>query len=108
MEQRYATSPDQVPTMGTAELRTRYLVQGLFVDDAATAVYSHHDRVVLLGAKPVRGALELPTFPEIRSSFFFERREAGIVNVGGPGTITVDGAVHQLTHGSCLYVGRGA
>ena len=108
MEQRYATSPEHVPGMDTDELRRRYLVQGLFVADEANAVYTHHDRVVLLGAKPVTGPVALPTFPEIRSEFFFEHREAGIVNVGGAGTVTVDGTVHGLEHGSCLYVGRGA
>jgi 4-deoxy-L-threo-5-hexosulose-uronate ketol-isomerase len=108
MEQRYATSPEQVAGMDTEALRRRYLVPGLFVDDSTSAVYSHHDRVVLLGAKPVSGPVVLPTFPEIRSDVFFEHREAGIVNVGGTGTVTVDDAVHELDHGSCLYVGRGA
>ncbi|MCC2336232.1 5-dehydro-4-deoxy-D-glucuronate isomerase [Cellulomonas wangsupingiae] len=108
MEQRYATSPEQIPGMDTAELRHRYLVPGLFVDDEANAVYTHHDRVVLLGAKPVTGPVALPTFPEIRSEYFFEHREGGIVNVGGTGTVAVDGTSYELTHGSCLYVGRGA
>ncbi len=108
MEQRYATSPEHLPGMDTDELRRRYLVQGLFVADEANAVYTHHDRVVLLGAKPVTGPVTLPTFPEIRSEFFLEHREAGIVNVGGAGTVTVDGTVYELEHASCLYVGRGA
>jgi 4-deoxy-L-threo-5-hexosulose-uronate ketol-isomerase len=108
MEQRYATSPEHVPGMDTAELRRRYLVQELFVDDEAKAVYTHHDRVVLLGVKPVTGPVPLPTFPEIRSDFFFEHREGGIVNVGGRGTVTVDGTAYPMGHGSCLYIGRGA
>ncbi|MBF0686572.1 MAG: 5-dehydro-4-deoxy-D-glucuronate isomerase [Cellulomonas sp.] len=108
MEQRYATSPEQIPGMDTAELRRRYLVPGLFVDDEANAVYTHHDRVVLLGAKPVTGPVALPTFPEIRSEYFLEHREAGVVNVGGSGTVTVDGTTYDLAHGSCLYLGRGA
>ena len=108
MEQRYATSPEHIPGMDTAELRRRYLVPDLFVAGEVSAVYTHHDRVVLAGISPVDGELELGTFPEIRSDFFFEHREAGIVNIGGTGTVTVDGAVHVLTKGSCLYVGRGA
>ena len=108
MEQRYATSPDQVPGMDTAELRKRYLIQDLFVDDEVKAVYTHHDRIVLVGVSPVTKALDLPSFPEIRSDYFFERREAGIVNVGGTGTVTVDGKEHLLAKGSCLYIGRGA
>ncbi|MET1004260.1 MAG: 5-dehydro-4-deoxy-D-glucuronate isomerase [Propionibacteriaceae bacterium] len=108
MEQRYATSPDSVPGLGTEALRERYLVPDLFVDDEVKAVYTHHDRVVLLGASPVSQSLDLPTFPEIRSAFFFEHREGGFVNVGGPGTITVDDTSSALAPGSCLYVGRGA
>ncbi|WP_182112179.1 MULTISPECIES: 5-dehydro-4-deoxy-D-glucuronate isomerase [unclassified Actinotalea] len=108
MEQRYATSPEQIPGMDTEEMRRRYLVPGLFVADEVNAVYTHHDRVVLAGALPVAGPVTLGTFPEIRSEFFFEHREAGIVNVGGTGTVTVDGTDFTLTHGSCLYVGRGA
>ncbi len=108
MEQRYATSPEQVPGMDTAEMRRRYLVPGLFAADEVRAVYTHHDRVVLLGATPVTATVALPTFPEIRSTYFFEHREGGIVNVGGPGSITVDGTTYDVAHGSCLYVGRGA
>lgn len=107
MKQRYATSPEQIHGMDTAELRVRYLVQDLFVDDAVRAVYTHHDRVVLVGISPVTKALELETFPEIRSDSFFEHREGGIVNIGGTGTVTVDGTEYRLTKGSCLYVGRG-
>ena len=108
MHQRYATNPDQVPGMDTAELRRRYLVEDLFVADEVSAVYTHHDRVVLVGVQPVTTTVALPTYPEIRSEHFFEHREGGIVNVGGRGTITVDGTAYDVTHGSCLYVGRGA
>src|SRR5450759_4569232 len=108
MEQRYATSPEHVPGMDTAELRQRYLIQDLFVDDEVKALYSHHDRIVLVGVSPVTKALTLETFPQIRSDFFFEHREGGIVNVGGTGTVTVDGTAYLLTKGSCLYIGLGA
>ena len=108
MEQRYATSPEHVPGMDTEQMRERYLVEGLFSDDGVNAVYTHHDRVVLVGIKPVTALVELPTFPEIRSEYFFTRREGGIVNVGGRGTITVDGTSYDAGPGSCLYIGRGA
>ena len=108
MEQRYATSPEHIPGMDTAELRQRYLIQDLFVDDEVKALYSHHDRIVLVGVSPVTKALTLETFPQIRSDFFFEHREGGIVNVGGTGTVTVDGTAYLLTKGSCLYIGLGA
>lgn len=108
MEQRYATSPEHVPGMDTAELRSRYLVQDLFAADEINAVYTHHDRVVLVGISPVTGPLTLGTYPEIRSDFFFAHREGGIVNVGGAGTVTVDGTTYTLAKGACLYIGRGA
>lgn len=107
MEQRYATSPENIPGMDTAELRRRYLVQDLFRTDEVGAVYTHHDRVVLLGVSPTSAPLALPTFPEIRSEYFLEHREAGVINVGGTGTITADGTTYTLTKGSCLYLGRG-
>lgn len=108
MEQRYATAPEMIPGMDTAELRARYLVQGLFVPDEVSATYTHHDRVVLAGLMPVSGPLTLTGYPEIRSDEFFEHREGGIVNVGGTGTLTVDGVEYRLAHGACLYIGRGA
>lgn len=107
MDLRYATSPEHVPGMDTDELRRRFLVQDLFAADEARAVYTHHDRVVLVGVVPATRPVPLPAFPEIRSDHFFDHREAGVVNVGGPGTVTVDGTVHQVDRGACLYVGRG-
>ncbi|MGP7959566.1 5-dehydro-4-deoxy-D-glucuronate isomerase [Sanguibacter sp. A247] len=107
MEQRYATSPEHIPGMDTDELRSRYLVEDLFRDDEVGSVYTHHDRVVLLGISPVTRAIDLPTYDEIRSDYFLEHREAGIVNVGGTGTITADGETYTLVKGACLYLGRG-
>jgi 4-deoxy-L-threo-5-hexosulose-uronate ketol-isomerase len=108
MEQRYATSPEQLPGMDTIEIRNRYLVPDLFRDGEVRAVYTHHDRVVLAGISPTTEDIALPTFPEIRSDFFFEHREGGLVNVGGDGIVTVDDQEYKLTKGSCLYVGRGS
>ena len=108
MQIRNATSPTEVKGMTTAELRERFLVTDLFVDDELRAVYSHEDRVILVGVSPVTAPLTLESFPELRTDHFFERREAGIVNVGGRGTVVVDGTTYDLAHGSCLYIGRGA
>jgi 4-deoxy-L-threo-5-hexosulose-uronate ketol-isomerase len=104
---RHATHPEQLPGLDTAALRRHYLVDDLFVPGAVTAVLTHHDRIVLAGARPTDGPLTLGTYPELRSEFFLERREAGIVNVGEPGTVTADGTKYELTTGACLYVGRG-
>lgn len=107
MEQRYATNPAQIPGMTTAELRASYLVPELFAPGEIRAVYTHHDRIVLGGVVPAGGSLDLPGYPEIRSDYFLEHREVGIVNVGGTGTVTADGTTYTLEKGACLYLGRG-
>lgn len=107
MEQRYATNPDQIPGMTTAELRDRYLATEIFVPGEIRLVYTHHDRVVLGGAVPAGSPLELTGYPEIRSEHFLDHRELGIINVGGTGTVTADGQVYTLVKGACLYLGRG-
>ena len=107
MEQRYATNPAQVPGMTTEQLRAQYLVPDLFVPGEIRVVYTHHDRVVLGGVTPAGAELSLPGYPEIRSDYFLEHRELGIINVGGTGTVTADGEVYTLVPGACLYLGRG-
>jgi len=107
MDQRYATSPQQLTSFDTAQLRAQYLVEDLFVPGRITATYTHHDRVVVGGAAPAGEPLPLPTFEELRAEFFLANRELGIVNVGGTGTVTADGETYTLPNGACLYIGRG-
>ncbi|GAA2078609.1 5-dehydro-4-deoxy-D-glucuronate isomerase [Microbacterium hatanonis] len=107
MQQRYATNPAQIPAMSTDDLRGQYLVPDVFVDGEIRVTYTHHDRIVLGGAVPAGSDLTLTGYPEIRSEYFLEHRELGIVNVGGPGTVTADGEVYTLVTGACLYLGRG-
>ena len=105
--QRYATHPEQIPGMDTAALRDRFLIDDVFVAGEVRLTYTHHDRIVLGGAVPAGRDLPLTGYPEIRSEYFLEHREVGIVNVGGPGTVTADGEVYELVTGACLYLGRG-
>ncbi|MEV7972611.1 5-dehydro-4-deoxy-D-glucuronate isomerase [Cellulomonas sp. NPDC089187] len=107
MDQRYATNPDQLPSMNTAELRERYLLPEVFVPGQITLTYTHHDRIVLGGATPAGAPLTLTAPDELRADYFLENRELGVVNVGATGTVTVDGTVHELPTGACLYIGRG-
>lgn len=107
MEIRHATHPDQVRGLDTAGLRAHYLVEDLFPADRVRAVYSHHDRTVVGGVAPA-APVRLEAFDPLRSEYFCERRELGVVNVGGPGSVEVDGTRHELNHQDCLYVGRGA
>jgi 4-deoxy-L-threo-5-hexosulose-uronate ketol-isomerase len=109
MEVRPATSPDQLPALGTGALRARFLVEDLFGAGALRTVYSHEDRVVIGGARPAPGQeIRLETARPLRSAYFLERRELAVVNVGGPGAVQVDGARYELASQECLYVGRGA
>lgn len=105
--QRYATHPEQIPGMDTAQLRERFLIDDVFVAGEVRLTYTHHDRIVLGGAVPAGSPLPLTGYPEIRSDYFLEHRELGIVNVGGAGTVTADGEVYELVTGACLYLGRG-
>lgn len=105
--QRYATHPEQIPGMTTAQVRERFLIDDVFVAGEVRLTYTHHDRIVLGGAVPSGSELALTGYPEIRSDYFLEHREVGIVNVGGPGTVTADGVVYELATGACLYLGRG-
>jgi 4-deoxy-L-threo-5-hexosulose-uronate ketol-isomerase len=107
VEQRYATTPDQLPHFDTDELRKRFLVEEVFVPGEVTVVYTHHDRIVLGGAVPAGRQLPLPAFDELRAEYFLANREVGIVNVGGTGTVTAAGETYTLPNGACLYIGRG-
>lgn len=93
--------------MNTAEIRENFLVQNLFVDGQVTLVYSHYDRVIIGGAKPVAGAVVLESHPELRADYFLERRELGVINVGGEGTVEVDGETFSLSKLDCVYAGKG-
>ena len=93
--------------MNTRELRENFLVETVFSDDAIVLVYSHYERLIVGGAKPVGKSLKLPTYDALKSDYFLERRELGIINVGGKGKVTTDGTAWELEKLSCLYVGKG-
>ena len=94
--------------MNTAERRETFLLENLFAPGAIDFDYVDLDRTVIGSAVPTATPLELPNPPELRAEYFLERREMGALNVGGPGTITVDGQSFDLDKLSCLYLCRGA
>lgn len=94
--------------MSTAELRSSFLLTGLFQPGRVQLRYWETDRAVVGGAVPTRGKLLLPTAPPLAAAHFCDRRELGVLNTGGEGTVEVDGRTHALGHLDCLYVGRGA
>jgi 4-deoxy-L-threo-5-hexosulose-uronate ketol-isomerase len=100
--------PVRYARMTTEELRATFLLQGMFAPGKIEFAYVDLDRTVIGSAVPVGAALTLETSPELRADYFLERRELGVFNVGGTGTVTVDGATFELDKMDCLYVGRGS
>ena len=100
--------PVRYARMTTEELRASFLLEGLFQPGKIEFAYVDLDRTVIGSAVPVGGALTLETEPELRAEYFLERRELGVFNVGGLGTVTVDGVSFELGKLDCLYVGRGS
>jgi 4-deoxy-L-threo-5-hexosulose-uronate ketol-isomerase len=99
--------PRLVSTLPTEQLRAEFLVSGLFVPGGAHFRYWETDRTIVGGITPGTTALPLPNPAEVRSAFFLERREAGIINLGGAGSITVDGTTHAMEPLDAFYLGRG-
>lgn len=105
---RFATHPDNIKLYDTDELREQFLINPLMVKDEITATYTMHDRMVVMGVVPVAKELTLPAFEQLtKADFFLQRRELGIINTGGAGTVTVDGTAYDLANKECLYVGKG-
>ncbi len=107
MEIRFQNSPKETATMSTKELRENFLVQELTQADVLKLVYSHYDRVIIGGVKPVSKKIELPNEPELKANFFLERREIGIINVGGKGTVEADGVKYEIEKLEAVYLGKG-
>lgn len=107
MEIRFEHSPKEVSRMNTEELRNAFLVQNNMVDDVVRYMYTHYDRAILGGIKPVHKTISLPNHPELKAEYFLERREVGFINVGGIGIIEADGVTYRLEKLSTLYLGKG-
>jgi 4-deoxy-L-threo-5-hexosulose-uronate ketol-isomerase len=99
--------PVRYPRMTTAELRDTFLLSALCEPGKINLNYVDLDRTVVGFAAPVDSPLTLPTYPELRSEYFLERREVGVLNVGGAGTVSVDGQSYALNNLDVLYIGRG-
>lgn len=108
MEVRFAASPQAVKAMDTQQLRKEFLIEGLFAPDEIKMVYSHIDRIITGSAVPKSKELKLDVGEELHAAYFLERRELGVINIGGPGKVTVDDTVYALRSKDALYVGRGS
>lgn len=99
--------PEDFAKYNTQQVRDKFLLENLVKADKIEAVYTHYDRMIIGAANPVDQLLELETYEELRAENFLDRREIGIVNTGGNGTITVDGERFNMEKLDCLYVGKG-
>ncbi len=104
---RQALSPAETRTLDTAGLRENYLVTDIFVPGEISLTYSHHDRTIVGGAMPLGEALVLKSSKQVGSDPFLKRREMAVANVGGRGTVLVDGEVQEMSRLDCLYIPMG-
>lgn len=105
---RYAIHPEDYRKYDTERIRKEFLIEDLFIDDSITHTYSLNDRLIVGGIKPVKNVLLLETVDQLKSSYFLERRELGIINVGSDTVVSVDGTDYPIKYKEALYVGRGA
>ena len=107
MEIRYAVHPDDFIYYDTELIREEFLIQNLFTPGQINMVYSHNDRIIIGGLTTV-DTLSLEAGKDIKADYFLERREMGIINIGGKGAVTVDGEKYTLENQDGLYIGMGS
>ena len=105
-ETRYASSPEAVKQYNTTMLRSEFLIDNLMQEGKINLTYTHYDRYIAGSVVPV-SSLKLEVIDSLKASYFLERRELGIINVGESGTVEVDGTLYALEHKDALYIGRG-
>jgi 4-deoxy-L-threo-5-hexosulose-uronate ketol-isomerase len=104
----YGAAPADIARYDTEQLRATFLVGGLFAADAVRFTYTHVDRLLIGGALPVNDEVVFGSGAEIGTTHLLHAREMGVANLGGAGTVTVDGRRFALANRDVLYVGRGA
>lgn len=107
MEVRSGANPNDVKGYDTERLRHDFLIENIFVQDEVKTVYSQIDRIIIGSAMPAAKTLKLEAGDELRAKYFLERREMGVINIGGTGTITLDGKEYTMKYRDGIYVGMG-
>ena len=107
MEVRDAANAKDVKYYTTDRLREEFHIANLFTKDNIRMVYSHIDRIIVIGMMPIKLELKLEAGKELAAEYFLERRELGCINIGGPGVITIDGEIYDMNPRDGIYVGRG-
>ncbi|MBW5816747.1 5-dehydro-4-deoxy-D-glucuronate isomerase [Yersinia kristensenii] len=110
MQIRQSIHSDHARQLDTTGLRREFLIENIFVADEYTMTYSHIDRIIVGGILPVDKTVSIgdEVGKQLGVSYFLERRELGVINIGGPGLISVDGQVYEIGNEEALYVGKGA
>lgn len=103
----HSVHPEDFKSYQTQQIRDRFLLENLVQDGAINCVYTHYDRMIVGGAKPIGMPLSLENYDNLRAEYFLERREIGIINVSGDGQVTADGVVYDVNRLDCLYIGKG-
>ncbi len=104
---RHAANPKDAQKYDTSDLREQFLIKTLFVKDQINLTYSMYERFIVGGVMPAKEDLKLETIPYLKSENFLDRRELGIINVGGSGIVSVDGVKYELQKKEALYIGQG-
>lgn len=104
----YGVSPNDIPAMDTNRLRAEFLVEQMFTTGEIRFAYTHVDRMILGGAVPTGKPLGFGGGADVGTEHFFTAREMGIANLGGPGSVTIDGQRFAVANRDIVYVGRGA
>src|ERR1700761_9092521 len=107
MKLRSSTDPAGLRRMGTRDIRDTFVIGDLFQGGEVSMTYVEVDRAVVGSAVPLETALTLPADSRLAARYFCERREVGVINIGGPGWIDLDGTRHELARLDSLYIGRG-
>lgn len=107
VELRNAAHPNDVKNYDTDKLRKEFLIETVFIQDEVCLVYSMYDRYMVGGAMPVKNQLKLETSDELKSEQFLDRREMGIINVGGAAVIDTKVKVYKVGFKEALYLGKG-
>ncbi len=108
MEVRSSASPKDAIHYTTDRLREEFLIQELFTPGKIKLVYSHIDRIITGGAVPTDDPIRLTAADELRADYFLQRREMGVINIGGDGIITVDGKDYAVKYKEAMYIGKGS
>lgn len=106
-EIRYACHPEDAKHYDTEKIRKEFLVTNFLIPDRIEMVYSFNDRFIVGGAVPSLKSLELESIDPLKSTYFLERREIGIINIGGKGSVEVDNETFSLGYKDALYIGMG-